>query len=95
VELPLGYAALIAAVVATVCAILALASWRALVRTGNRGIYWVVAAFSVLALKGLVKSLTLSTGGESAEFELVFSLSDLLAVGLFAWPLLARRGIPR
>lgn len=92
VSVPLAVPALIAAVVGTVCAVLALASWRALVRTGNRGIYFIVAAFGVLALKGFIKSLTLSTGGETAAVELAFSFMDLATVTFFAWPLLRRVG---
>ncbi len=87
--------AIIAGIVATVCALLAFASWRALVRTGNRGIYYVVAAFSILALKNLVKAFTLGTTGETEATELVFSLLDLTAVALFAWPLLRNVGVPR
>lgn len=87
--------AVIAGIVATVCAILAVASWRALVRTGNRGIYAVVAAFVVLALKNYVKAFTLGTGSETGAAELAFSLADLLAVSLFAWPLLRSVGVPR
>jgi Fe2+ transport system protein B len=88
-----GAPAIIAGIVATVCAVLAFASWRALVRTGNRGIYYVVAAFALLALKNLVKAFTLGTTGETETTELVFSLADLGAVVLFAWPLLRNVGV--
>ena len=91
--LPLAAPALIAAVVGTVCLLLALASWRAMLRTGNRGIYFVIAAFLVMATKGFAKSFTLSAGAETPDAELVFSLFDLAAVGLFAWPLLRRLGV--
>jgi hypothetical protein len=89
----LGAPVAIAAIVATLCALLAVASWRALVRTGNRGIYWVVAAFCVMALKNFVKAFTLGTTGETPGEELVFSLLDLATVSLFAWPLLRRMGV--
>ncbi|GEM_PF-4606921 len=87
--------AVIAGIVGTVCTLLAFASWRALVRTGNRGIYWVMAAFTLLALKSFVKAFTLGTSGETETTELLFSLADLGAVGLFAWPLLRNVGVPR
>jgi len=83
----------IAAVVGTICLLLALASWRALLRTGNRGIYWVVAAFATLSFKNFVKAFTLSAGSETDALELIFSLLDLVAVSLFAWPLLRRFGV--
>lgn len=82
----------IAAAVGTLCVLLALAAWRALLRTGNRGIYWVMAAFLVMALKSFVKALTLGTTGETPLEELIFSLMDLVTAGLFAWPLIVRMG---
>lgn len=90
-----GNAAIIAAIVGTVCVVLAVASWRALVRTGNRGIYYVIGAFGLMATKNLVKAVSLGTTGESTTTELLFSLSDLAAVLLFAWPLLRSMGVPR
>lgn len=85
-------AALSAGVVALLCGAIAVASWRAVVRTGNRRIQLVVAAFAILAAKNLVKALLLSSGRpDSPELELAFSLVDLLAVALIAWPLLAPR----
>jgi hypothetical protein len=90
-----GGASAIAAIVGTVCVLLAIASWRALVRTGNPRIYYVVAAFSVMALKNVAKAFTLGTTGETPPVELLFSLADLAAVLLFAWPLLRSVGVPR
>jgi hypothetical protein len=83
-----------AAIVATVAAVVAIASWRAMVRTGNRHIGFVVGAFALLALKGVAKAYVLAGGeGETTEMEFVFSLVDLAVVGLVAWPLLlSRRG---
>lgn len=83
-----------AAVVASVSAVVAIASWRAMVRTGNRHIGFVAGAFALLSLKGIVKAYVLAGGqGEPAELEFVFSLVDLAVVGLVAWPLLlSRRG---
>jgi len=83
--------ALIAAVVGTLCFLLAAASWRAMLKTGNRAIYYVMAAFAILGLKAYAKSYNLATvGQESPALELVFSLMDLSAVALFAWPILRR-----
>lgn len=82
-----------AGLVALLCAIIAAASWRAMQRTGNRAIGYVVAAFVLLSLKNLVKGLTLAAAGdETGWHELAFSLTDLVAVALIAWPLLLRRG---
>ncbi len=94
VALGIEAAALSAGVVALLCSAIAIASWRAVVRTGNRRIQLVVAAFAILAAKNLVKALLLSSGRpESPELELTFSLVDLLAVALIAWPLLAPRRV--
>jgi hypothetical protein len=92
----LGIPAVIAGVVGTVCVILALACWRAMLRTGNRHIYFVMAAFTVLAVKAFAKAFMLaSIGQEGPQVELAFSLFDLTAVGLFAWPILRRGGAGR
>ena len=49
-------------------------------------------AFLLLAVKNLVKTLDLASGREGGAFEeLAFSLADLAAVGLIAWPMLWRR----
>jgi hypothetical protein len=96
VALALGIPAVIAAVVATVCAVLAFASWRAVVRTGNRAIQFVVLAFSVMAAKNLAKAVSLGSGTpESPELELVFTLFDVTAVSLFAWPILRTGSVTR
>ena len=88
-------ASLSVGVVAVLCGAVAVAAWRAVVRTGNPRIRLVVAAFSLLAAKNLVKSVRLASGArESAGLELAFSLVDLAAVGLIAWPLLLRRRAP-
>ncbi len=79
--------------VAIVCGLIAAATWRAMVRTGNRHIGFVTAAFVLLALKNLAKAVLLSSaGGETSAVEIVFSVTDLVAVALIAWPLLLRRG---
>ena len=78
--------------VAVLCGAIAVASWRAVVRTGNRRIQLVVAAFTILTAKNLVKAIRLASGeGEGPVFELAFSLADLTAVGLIAWPLFMPR----
>ncbi|HUR69971.1 MAG TPA: DUF5985 family protein [Candidatus Thermoplasmatota archaeon] len=85
--------ATVAGVVAILCAVVAVAAWRAMVRTGNRGITLVSLAFALLALKGGLKAWNLAfRGPESPTIELVFSLVDLTAVGLIAWPILRSRG---
>lgn len=90
---PTQVSSLNAGLVALLCAIIAAASWRAMQRTGNRAIGYVVAAFALLSLKNLVKALTLAAvGDETGWHELAFSLADLVAVALIAWPLLLRRG---
>lgn len=85
--------ALGAGLVALLCAVITAASWRAMQRTGNRAIGYVIAAFAVLALKNLIKAISLGAAGDETEgLEAVFSLVDLLAVALIAAPLLLRRG---
>lgn len=82
-----------AGLVAILCGAVAVAAWRAVVRTGNRRIHLVAAAFALLSAKNLVKTVGLAKGNpESATLELVFSLCDLAAVALIAVPLLTPRG---
>jgi hypothetical protein len=93
VEPSLQAAAISAGVVAVLCGVIAIASWRAVLRTGNPRIRLVVAAFSLLAAKNLLKSVRLASGApESGGLEFAFSLVDLAAVALIAWPLVMRRG---
>lgn len=88
-------AATSAGVVAVLSGSIAVASWRAVVRTGNRRIQLVTVAFAILSAKNLVKSVNLAGGGEESPLlELVFSLCDLTAVGLIALPLILPRGAP-
>lgn len=92
--MPLGLeiAAVSAGLVAVLCGIIAGATWRALLRTGNRAIGFVTIAFVLLSLKNLVKALVLASNtGEGPALELAFSLTDLVAVALIAWPLVMRR----
>ncbi|MCA1814638.1 MAG: DUF5985 family protein [Halobacteriales archaeon] len=88
-----GPAAITAGMVTVACLAIAAASWRATVRTGNPNITYVTAAFLLLGVKNLVKALDLLNGTESGLAELGFSLTDLVAVGLIAWPLLAPRKV--
>ncbi|MES2154159.1 MAG: hypothetical protein V4510_03400 [bacterium] len=84
--------ALLVGAVAILCALIAFGAWRAVVRTGNRRIHFVVLAFLLLAVKSLVKAVDLADGHEGSAFEeSAFSLADLAAVALIAWPLLSRR----
>jgi hypothetical protein len=63
-----------------------------MLHTGNRGLYFVIAAFVILGLKGIAKAYTLSSGMlETRETETVFSYMDLAAIGIIAWPILMRR----
>jgi hypothetical protein len=92
-DLGIEAAAASAGVVAVLCGAIAFASWRAVVRTGNPRIQFVVGAFALLAVKNLVKCIVLASGqDESPAMELAFSLTDLAAVALIAWPLVMRRG---
>lgn len=77
--------------VATVSLLVAAGAWRALLRTGNGAIGYVVAAFLVLAGKNVAKALLWEGTGEAPAVEVAFSLLDLLVVGLIAYPLLLRR----
>ena len=80
-----------AGLVAVLSGIVAAAAWRVLLRTGNRAVAFVVAAFALLCLKNLAKAVILAAGrGETEWHELAFSLADLVVVGLIAWPLLGR-----
>ena len=90
---PVEAAAVNAGLVAVLCGIIAGAAWRALLRTGNRAIGYVTVAFVLLSLKNLVKALRLAAGTpESSALEFTFSLFDLVAVALIAWPLVLHRG---
>lgn len=84
--------ALIVGTVAVLCGLIAGAAWRAMVRTGNRNIGLVVGAFVLLSAKNLVKAIELAAGQtETVLGELVFSLVDLVAVGMIAAPLFLRK----
>ncbi|MEK6986438.1 MAG: hypothetical protein AABX89_08700 [Candidatus Thermoplasmatota archaeon] len=80
-----------AALVGLVSAVVAVASWRALVRTGNRRIAFVIVAFALLAAKNIAKAMVLASGRDEGSLELLFSLADLAAVVLIAAPILSRR----
>lgn len=81
-----------AGLVAVLAVVIAFASWRALLQTGNSAIRFIIAAFLVLAVKGAAKAYTLSSGEpESRAVEIVFSYMDLAVVALVAWPILLRR----
>lgn len=84
----LGVVPVAAALAALTCGALAAASWRALVRTGNRSLALFVAAFAILGVKNLVKSwVAFADLPDGALVEGAFSLADLLAVVLVAWPI--------
>lgn len=84
--------AVVVGIVALLCAVVASGCWTAVVRTGNRRIHFVTIAFLLLALKNLVKAIDLAAGYQGGPSEeLVFSLADLAAVALIAWPLVWRK----
>lgn len=89
---PSAWASAVSAGVAVVCTLIALASLRATRHTGNGSILFVGAAFGLLALKGAVKAWVLSQGTDSFAWEIGFSLVDLAAVSLIAWPLVRTWG---
>jgi len=85
-------AAVFAGMVALACLGIAAAAWRATLRTGNPNLQYVTAAFALLGLKNLLKAWELLGGfPESGLLELAFGLTDLVAVGLIALPLLRPR----
>lgn len=86
--------ATIIAGVAVLAAIVAVLAWRSMQRSGNPGIRFVVAGFTLLTVKNGVKAALLAAGGADAPWELAFSLADLASVALIATPLVrgARRG---
>lgn len=87
-----GVVGVAAGCAALTCAGLAAASWRALVRTGNGMILWLVLGFALLGLKNAVKSYRAFVDlPDSFGIEIAFSLVDLVAVVLMAWPFIAGR----
>jgi hypothetical protein len=85
-------AGIVAGVSAALCVTIAIASRRVMIRIGNPQLRLVTLAFLLLAAKNIAKCINLAAGdGESGAVELVFSLIDVTAVGLIAYPLLSRR----
>lgn len=69
------------------------AAWRAMLRTGNGALAFVVAAFAVMGAKNLAKAaLLLGVGDVGVPWEVAFTLCDVAVVGLVAWPVLRRPG---
>lgn len=69
------------------------AAWRALLRSGNPNVGFVVAAFLILGLKNLAKAALLVAGGAiSLGWEVAFAVADVAMVLAIAWPLLVPRG---
>lgn len=67
-------------------------AWRGLVRTGNRTMGFVLAAFVLIAVKNLAKATFLVGGFEDTQArEMIFSLMDLGAVVIIAWPMVGMR----
>jgi hypothetical protein len=68
------------------------ASYRAMLRTGNRAVGFVALAFLLLGAKSAVKaSYLLRDVAVPTGTEILFTLADVAMVALIAWPLLARR----
>lgn len=87
-----GVVSLAAGGAALTCAALSVASWRALLRTGNGMIAWLVVGFAILGVKNAVKSYRAFVDiPDSLLVESLFSLADLAAVILVAYPVVAGR----
>jgi hypothetical protein len=72
--------------------VIAWAAYRVLQRTGNGRIWYVVAAFAILAAKNAAKGFVLlGTPTEPPWMEFAFSGVDLVVVLLIAWPIMMRR----
>ena len=82
----------VAALVGMVSLVVAGGAWRGLIRTGNKSMGYVVGAFALIAVKNLAKA-AFAVGGlpDTQAREMVFSLMDLGAVALIAWPLVGVR----
>lgn len=75
--------------VAAISIALGVIASRAVARTGNKKLWYLMAAFAVLALKGLLVAFALFTEAiEHQHLELVSSLFDLGVVTLLVLPLL-------
>ena len=66
------------------------AAWRAMLRTGNPALAYVIAAFAVMGAKSLAKAALPLGGGVTMPWEVAFTLADVAVVGLIAWPVLRR-----
>ena len=66
------------------------ASYRAMLRTGNSLLGFLVAAFLLLGVKSALKVAFLLRGAVPAAWEATFTLADVAAFSLIAWPLLRR-----
>lgn len=79
----------VVAFVASIALVLAIIAYRARLRTDNQSLWFLVGAFGLMAIKGVLVAVALPThliGHENLE--LVSALFDLAVVGLIAWPLL-------
>lgn len=87
-----GVVGVAAGAAALTCAALSAASWRALVRTGNGVLLWFTIGFALMGVKSATKSYRAFMDiPDSFVVEVVFSLADLVAVVLLAWPVVAGR----
>lgn len=76
-------------VVSAIAFVLAVLAYKAMQRTHSRSLRFVVAAFGLFVLKGLVVGIALLTDTIRHEhLEVVSSLFDLGIVVLLIWPVL-------
>jgi hypothetical protein len=84
-------APVVISIVGAVCVmlvIIGIGAWR---RTGENRLLWLVAAFSLFAVKSFLNAWALTTGAIQHEhLELVSSLFDLAIVACIVAPLLRR-----
>ena len=64
------------------------ASYRAMIRTGNPTLGFLVVAFMLIGVKSVVKVWFLLGAGVPTLWEAIFTLADVAAFGLIAFPLL-------
>lgn len=77
--------------VAALATVVSGAGYRAMLRTGNRDIGFVVAGFAVLAAKNVAKLALLAQGDRVPEpWEVAFVAADVASISLVAWPFLRR-----
>lgn len=85
--------ALGAGLVALLSFVVSGAGYRAMVRSGNPALGYVIAAFLVLGAKNVVKlAFLVGVGSVPYAWEVAFVGADVATVTLVAWPFLRRLG---